>query len=160
MLVVQTWNTKTRPALPATILTIWVASFQADSGSSGNRFYRARAYYVADSAVTGRPALFRNGEEIAENVEDLQVRYGVDTDETDRLMVISRHRRYWLNSGLLWDNALAVRVSLRISSGGEGNLTEQPVTLNYDGNTFTAAADDFRLHQVFTTTVGIRNQLP
>ena len=118
------------------------------------------AYYIADSAVTGRPALFRNGEEIAENVEDLQVRYGVDTDEDRQIDGYFTAQEILADSGLLWDNALAVRVSLRISSGGEGNLTEQPVTLNYDGNTFTAEADDFRLHQVFTTTVGIRNQLP
>lgn len=119
------------------------------------------AYYVADSAVTGRPSLFRNGVEIAEDVEDFQVEYGVDTTGDTRI------NQYVTAAGMLaiatpgpaWENVLSVRVNLRISSGEENNLAEQPVTLNYAGTTFTAPTGDLRLHQVFTTTISVRNRL-
>jgi type IV pilus assembly protein PilW len=61
--------------------------------------------------------------------------------------------------GPAWENVLSVRVNLRITSGEENNLAEQPVTLNYAGTTFTAPTGDLRLHQVFTTTISIRNRL-
>lgn len=119
------------------------------------------AYYVANSPVTGRPALFRNGQEIAGDVEDFQVEYGVDTNGDLRI------DQYETAAGMVtvttfgppWENVLAVRVHLRISSGEENNLAEQPAVLNYAGVTFTADATDLRLHQVFSTTVGVRNRL-
>ncbi|EAQ95819.2 PilW family protein [Congregibacter litoralis] len=119
------------------------------------------AYYVADSAVTGRPALFRNGLEIAEDIEDLQVEYGVDTTGDTRInqYVTAAGMLVIATPGPAWENVLAVRVHLRISSGEENNLAEQPVTLNYAGTTFTADAADLRLHQVFTSTISIRNRL-
>ena len=118
------------------------------------------AYYIADSPLTGRRSLFRNDQAIADNVEDLQVRYGVDTTADNRVDQYVTAAGMAGPPGFPWDDVVAVRVNLRISSGEENNITEQPVTLNYDGTTFTADADDLRLHQVFTATVGLRNRLP
>lgn len=120
------------------------------------------AYYVADSPVTGRPSLFRNDQEIAMDVEDFQVEYGVDTNGDSRIDQYETAATMLtvVTLGPAWENVLAVRVHLRISSGEENNLAEEPVTLNYAGATFTAPAGDLRLHQVFTSTIGVRNRLP
>jgi len=119
------------------------------------------AFYVADSPVTGRPSLFRNGQEIAMDVEDFQVEYGVDTNGDLRVdqYVNAAGMLTVATLGPAWENVVVVRVHLRISSGEENNLSEVPVTLNYAGTTFTAPAGDLRLHQVFTSTIGIRNRL-
>lgn len=117
------------------------------------------AYYVANSPDTGRPGLFRNGEEIAENVEQLQVSYGLDTtfDAQVNDYVTAAEM---LASGTPWDNVLAIRLNVLLSSGDEDNLAEQPVSLTYNGATFNADPDDNRLYRVFTATVGVRNRVP
>jgi len=127
-------------------------------GAEVFRIERA-AYYIANSLETGRPGLYRNDEEIVENVEQFQVSYGLDTtfDAQINEYVTATDM---LASGSPWDNVLAVRLNLLFSSGDEDNLTEQPASLTFNGGTFTAEADDRRLYRVFTATVGIRNRVP
>ena len=114
------------------------------------------AYYVANSPVTGRPALYRNNEEIAENVERLQLRYGEDISNDRR---VDEYRE--ADAVDVWDNVLAVRIDLLISSGEEDNLTEAPASVAMSGeDPAVELAADNRLYRAFSATVGIRNRVP
>lgn len=128
----------------------------------GAEIFRIRraAYYVAESPVTGRPSLFRNDEEIAANVSQLQVRYGVDSTFDARVNDYLTAAEIAVSPVVNMDNVLAVRVDVLIDSGEEDNLTDQPTVLSFDGGTFAAEADDRRLHRAFTATVGVRNRMP
>lgn len=128
-------------------------------GAEVFRIERA-AYYVANVPTPQRPdrlVLLRNGDEIAENVEQLQVSYGLD-DNSDTAVNQYVTAKDMFDNGYPWDNVLAIRLDLLLSSGEEDNLTEEPVSLTYNGDTFTAA--DNRLYRVFTATVGVRNRVP
>lgn len=121
------------------------------------------AYYIANSPVTGRSALFRNGQEIASDIEDLEVEYGIDINADLRIdqYVDAANVAGAGVPGPPWEGVLATRVHLLISSGEENSLAEQPVAgLNYAGGTFNAPAGDRRLYQVFSATISIRNRLP
>jgi type IV pilus assembly protein PilW len=128
-------------------------------GAEVYRIQRA-AYYVADSAVTGERTLFRNDEEIAQNVEQMQILFGVDSTFDARVDSYMTAAQIATDANVTMDNVLAVRVELLFSSGEEDNLTEQPAQLTFAGGTFTAPADDSRLFRVFAATVGVRNRLP
>ncbi len=105
----------------------------------------------------GLPALWRRvndgaAEELVENVEQMQISYGVDTNG-DRQLDEYRAASAVAN----WENVLSVRISLLLA-GVEDNVTEDPQQVTFDGVTFTAG--DRRLYQVMTTTVALRNRLP
>ncbi|MGQ9686034.1 MAG: PilW family protein [Thiobacillaceae bacterium] len=119
-------------------------------------------YYIGLNPA-GRPALYRlsNGaaEELVENVENMQVTYGVDTDG-DR--AVDEYRT--ANSVTDWKHVRSVRVRLLLVSPDD-NLVSPPQTYRYldttgDGIPDPVTATDNRLRYVFTGTVGIRNLLP
>jgi type IV pilus assembly protein PilW len=131
---------------------------------AGAEVYEAvkSAFYIANSPVTGRPSLFRNGDELIEDVERMRVLYGVDTTDDRRVDV-------YLTAGTApldgppavdpdWERVIAVQVNLLISSGPEDGLAEQPVAVPFAGGVFNAT--DNRLYQAFTATIGVRNRLP
>lgn len=147
-------NTGNTSGTPGNYTTALGRSFV---GAEVFRIERA-AYYVGNGP-NGRPVLYRNDEEIAENVEQLQVSYGLDTTfdaQVNQYLTATE----MLNTGSPWDNVIAVRMNLLLSSGEEDNLTEEPVRLTYNNAEFTAPAGDRRLYRVFTATVGIRNRVP
>ncbi|EED31052.1 type IV pilus assembly protein PilW [gamma proteobacterium NOR5-3] len=118
-------------------------------------------FYVANG-VNGRPALFRNGDELVENVERMRVFYGVDTTTNRRIDSYVRAGTAPLD-GLAsvdpdWEGVIAIQIHLLLSSGDEDGLTELPVQVPFAGGTFTAP--DRRLYQAFTTTIGVRDRLP
>lgn len=119
-------------------------------------------YYIRPNAA-GRPALFRLSrgvaEELVENVENLQVSYGVDTDG-DRQVDVFRTA----NNVTDWGAVRSVRVRLLLVSPDE-NLTGAPQTYSFvdtdgDGIPDPVTATDRRLRYVFTSTIGLRNRLP
>lgn len=119
-------------------------------------------YYIRPNA-TGRPALFRLSrgvaEELVENVENMQVTYGVDTDG-DRQVDVFRTADNVPN----WGAVRSVRVRLLLVSPDD-NLTGAPQTYNFvdtngDGVPDPVTATDRRLRYVFTSTIGLRNRLP
>lgn len=114
------------------------------------------AFYVTNDAVTGRPSLFRNDRELVPDVEGFRVFFGIDNTLNRRV------DEYVPASGVTnWANVLAVRVELLLSSGEADGFTERPVSLPFAGGTFIPAdADDSRLYQVYSVTVGLRNRLP
>ncbi|HFD80826.1 MAG TPA: prepilin-type N-terminal cleavage/methylation domain-containing protein [Gammaproteobacteria bacterium] len=111
------------------------------------------AYYVAPG-LSGSPSLFRmadgNAMELVEGVENLQVRYGEDTDG-DRTADI------YQDAGAVtdWSKVVSVRLHLLLRTDEDG-LATSPPTYTFNGNSITAA--DRRLRREFTTTVTLRNR--
>lgn len=92
-----------------------------------------------------------NSEVLVDNVEDMQITYGID-DDAD--LTVNQYVR--ADQVANWSNAIAVRISLLVRSS-EDNVLEVSQEYAYNGATVTAA--DERLRQVFTRTVGVRNRL-
>lgn len=118
-------------------------------------------YFIGTNA-NGNPALFRlphDGvvnldEDLVENVETMQLLYGVDADG-DRVV----DDYVAANAVTDWKNVLSVKLALLLRgptevSRGELNTT----TYSFYGTTIDPP-DDRRVRQLFTATVGIRNRI-
>jgi type IV pilus assembly protein PilW len=132
----------------------------------------SKFYYVADNPATGRPGLYvqgltGGGQELLEGVEDLQLEFGVDSDN-DLVIdawktannVTDAEWESWDCSvtnpdGADCDLVRAVRYSILVRS--EENVLTEPQKYTFNGADVTAT--DRRLRQIFTSTVGIRNRL-
>ena len=120
---------------------------------------QSHAFYVAPSQTgTGRSlwslALNDSGSpsavELIEDVEDMQLEYGEDTG-TDG----TPNRYVTADSVTNWDNVIAVRISLLLSTR-EDNLTSVPQTYRYNGEDITAT--DRRLRRSYSSVVTLRNR--
>jgi len=118
-------------------------------------------YYIR-TGVLGRPALWRQeganlAQELVEGVENMQIRYGVDTD-TDRVP----NQYLQANAVTDFNNVVSVRVDLLLQSI-EDNLTNAPQTYIYNNVTCPGGAGcpptDRRYRQVFSATIGLRNKI-
>jgi type IV pilus assembly protein PilW len=121
------------------------------------------------TGVNGRPALFQlrlqSGvsasfvpETLAEDIDTMQVRYGVDIDNDG---AINR----WetadaVNAGVNWLNVISVEVTLLARATEEYGQETDVAIYNVGGGTRFDPSDDRRLRQVFSTTIGVRNRLP
>ena len=112
-------------------------------------------YFIAAGA-SGEPALYRRefdaaAQELVEGVENLQILYGVDTDSDD-------FPNQYLDADSVADfnDVVAVRIMLLMRSIDD-NVTEDQQTYTYNGATVTAG--DFRIRQVFSTTIALRNRI-
>lgn len=132
--------------------------------------YEPTAYYIGwSSAGEGRRSLYRRGltpaaaVELVQDVEDMQVLYGLDTNNDNA--VDSYSTATAVQAANDWRSVRSVRISLLIRSR-DNNVTTATQAINYDANgdgtaeALTLDAADRRLRQVFTTTIGIRNRLP
>ncbi|WP_413436834.1 PilW family protein [Sulfuriferula sp. GW1] len=139
-------------------------------------------YYIGTNPA-GEPALFRQrltqaggvttttAEELVEDVQDMQITYGVDTtpaatgnvddpgdgavDEyvtADQVTVDAPGT----TNAKKWARVLSVRISLLMRTSDD-NITTAPQTYTFNG--VTTAPADRRLRKVFTTTIAIRNRL-
>ena len=93
-----------------------------------------------------------NTQPLVENVEDMQITYGVDANGTGSA-------NYYVNASSVtnWSQVVSLHVSLLLRSE-EDNLT--PVAQTYQYNGIATTAVDSRLRAVFSTTVALRNLLP
>jgi len=114
-------------------------------------------YYVRQTGTaSGRPALWRQvggaaAQELVEGVQDMQIRYGVDTDGDQ---VPNQYLQ--ANAVTDFNNVVSVRVDLLLQSI-EDNLTNAPQPYTYNGLATTPA--DRRYRQVFSATIGLRNKI-
>ncbi len=117
-------------------------------------------YSIKNGAAVDRmgnpvPALFRSefgvDQELIEGVEDMQILYGVDTDND------SVPNRYNTSNNVAnFGNVISIRVMLLVRTVDD-LVTEQPQVFTFNG-TQTVAADR-RLRQVFTSTIALRNRI-
>lgn len=85
-------------------------------------------------------------EVLVDDVEDLQIEYGIDTDNDLTVNTYVAADVVDLDPGLEWSNAVAVRIAVTARSA-ETNVTED------DGT------GDGRVRKTFTRTIGVRNRL-
>lgn len=122
--------------------------------------------YSIGTNPAGNPALYRavdgTGQELVENVKDMQIVYGVDTDGDGAVNAYVR-----ADQVTKWEDVLAVRVSLLLRSP-EAKIATGPPSVFWDtnndgGNDFDAATDADaqarRLLYVYTSTFGLRNRV-
>jgi type IV pilus assembly protein PilW len=123
-------------------------------------------YFIGTNPSGGR-SLYRSTindgtVELADNVWDMQVVYGYDTNGDGAADIY-----YTANAVPAWQNVVSARISLLMVSAD--NVLSGAQTYQYFSDAATArsavtpaaaAVDRLRLHQVFTTTVGLRNRLP
>lgn len=125
------------------------------------------AFYIGRSEVTGAPALFQLrlgrasdntagffAEELVDNVETMQVRYGEDTTGNSAVDTWQR-----ADQVLEWSEVRSVEISLLVRAPDEYGTDIDTAAYNLNRSIY-APVDDRRLRQVFSTTVGIRNRLP
>ena len=116
-------------------------------------------YYVATNPA-GELGLYRkvgsaNAQELVSGVERMRVQYGEDTSQN---WLADEYRL--ADDVNNWARVVSARLHLLLR-GPDNNLipaADHPMTYPFAGGTFTAP--DRRLRQVFSTTVGVRNQLP
>lgn len=89
---------------------------------------------------------------IVENVENIQILYGENTDG-DVFGVADRYVPY--NNVGSWDRVVSLRISVLIRTQ-ENNLVAAPQPYSFNGATTTPT--DRRLRRVFTTTITLRNR--
>jgi type IV pilus assembly protein PilW len=111
-------------------------------------------YYIA-SNPGGEPALYRQRlskgvpvtEELVEGVQDMQIRYGVDTDG-DKSVDSTQTATGVTN----WDQVQTVQISLLMRS--ENNVLDRSQTYTFNGADTTPA--DRRIRKVFNATIAVR----
>jgi type IV pilus assembly protein PilW len=124
------------------------------------------AFYIGVGA-NGAPALFQlrlawqtaaltafQEEELVSNVESMQIRYGIDTnnDETINTWVPASGVTDWLE-------VVSVEITLLARAPDEYGTEVDTADYTLGAMTFDPV-DDRRLRQVFSTTIGVRNRLP
>lgn len=124
----------------------------------GSRIVRMNSYlyYVAENA-DGVSALYRAGlggtnEELVPGVQDMQIEYGLDTDDNGNV------DSYEDASGVGdWGEVIGLRISLLVYSLEE-NVLNEAQTLSFNGS--NVSPPNQRLGHAFTTTIALRNRLP
>lgn len=122
--------------------------------------------YFIGTNPAGKRSLYRNvsnavpvtvapappATELVEDVWNMQVQFGVDTNDDDAA-------DDYINPAAVtnWTQVVSTRISLVMVSP-ENGITTSAQTYTLNGAAVTAT--DRRMYQVFTTTVGIRNRLP
>ncbi len=121
-------------------------------GGDASIFAVQQIVYTIGPGSEGQPALFRNGQELLDGIEDLQILYGEDTDG-------SGVANYYVPADQVVDmqNVISVRFAI-VARSYDDNLTGGPAQ-NFVVLGANAVAPDNRLRQVYTSTVTVRNRL-
>ena len=111
--------------------------------------------YSIAAGANGEPSLFRtefgNAQELVEGVENMQILYGIDSDNDQ-----FPNQYVTSNNVADFDDVVAIRVGLLVRSI-EDFVAEAPQTYTFNGVTTTPA--DRRIRQVFSTTIALRNRI-
>lgn len=91
-------------------------------------------------------------EELIDNVENMQIEYGEDTDLMEDW---TADRFVTAGSVADWKKVVSIRLSLLLRSK-DANLATKPQTYTFNGTTVTAT--DHKLRRVFSTTITLRNR--
>ena len=97
----------------------------------------------------------RDGEELVEGIQNLQVRYGIDTNNDGFANRYITAPDPWTTADLA--NVRTLRVELVVRSLANG-ITRAPVPYTLEGNVITPAAGDLHLYKVMTSTITLRNK--
>jgi len=124
------------------------------------------AFYIGQGA-NGRPSLFQlrlqwvdattsefDAEELVTGVDTLQIRYGLDTDN-------SGAPNTWISADGVgdWADVLSAEITLLVRADEEYGSEPDTVVYSLVDMQFDPV-DDRRLRQIYSTTIGMRNRLP
>ena len=128
---------------------------QTYGGDSSLLKLQSVRYFIANGA-SGEPALWRdfNGtnQELIDGVEQMQILYGIDTDDTDT------PNQYVTSDNVAdWNEVVTVRLMLLLRSPENVSL-DAPQTYRF--NNANQVAPDNRLRQAISTTIALRNRIP
>jgi type IV pilus assembly protein PilW len=176
IVVFQITNSGTITGDPASIEHAATGSSPGNSSNDLHKIFTgaevtrlsAKTYYIGTGA-SGQPALYRrtpiNGsQELIEGVENMQVVFGVDDagicgTGSSNDGAIDCYRRADQITAAAWPNVRSIQIRLLLRSL-ENNLTPVSQPIDYNGATVNSGTGaDRRLRQVFTSTIGLRNQL-
>ena len=112
--------------------------------------------YFIDTGASGQPSLFRREfdnppEELIEGVEEMQILYGIDTDDDE---FPNQYRS--ADAVADFDDVVAVQVMLLLRSIDDF-VAQNPQTYTFNGVTVTAA--DRRIRREFSTSIALRNRI-
>ena len=126
-------------------------------GADATVFSTEEIIYSVAMGSEGEPALFRNGQEYLDGVEDFQVLYGQDLEPPGAAG--SGVANYYVPADQVADmsSVISIRFAVVVRSY-VANLTGG-VAQNYSVLGANAVAPDTRLRQVYTSTVTVRNRL-
>lgn len=151
---------------PANNATAWGPNQSFGLGGEVGRL-ETHAYYIGQNAISLRPGLFQlrlqwqnattsgfTPEELVTGVDTLQVRYGLDTDN-------SGAPNNWVSADGVgdWSAVLSAEITLLARANTEYGSEIDTVVYNLVDTQFDPV-DDRRFRQVFSTSVGLRNRLP
>lgn len=142
----------------------------SNSANTGNRIgtygpdsfiFKVQQFtYFIGTNPNGKRALYRTSltegtAELVEDVWDMQLSYGVDTNSDNAADTYSTATE--VTAAANWPRVMSARISLLLVSPEDG-IVSNAQTYNFNGASVTAT--DRRMYQVFTSTIGIRNRLP
>jgi type IV pilus assembly protein PilW len=138
-------------------------AFHVDSRAAVYRFDEV-AYFIGNNPA-GHPGLYRSSsnsgtEELVENVEDMDIVYGLDTSSPPDGIADTFVKAAAVTD---WSQVVSVRISLLVV-GQDTSVTTGAQTyvlrdLDGDGVPDAQTATDSRLRQVFTSTMALRNRI-
>lgn len=132
--------------------------FSRAYGPSATAYAARERIYTIDTTPEGEPALVRtvngNRQVLVAGVQDMQLTYGVDTNNDETVNVYVQ-----ANNVGNWEDVLAVRMALLVRSRDD-NVVDTSQTYYFPGPDNAQAAPDRRLYQAFNATTTIRNRLP
>lgn len=126
-------------------------------GSDATVFSVQEIIYSIGTGSEGQPALFRNGQELLDGIEDLQLLFGEDTDAPGSGG--SGVANYYVPADQVIDmtRVISVRISVVTRSYNDNLTNGLQQTYSVLGTNRTSA--DTRLRQVYTSTVAVRNRI-
>jgi len=102
--------------------------------------------------ASGRPALWCNAAEVAESIENIQIRYGEDTN-VDGLVDSFVNFDNLINAA----NVTTVQIAILVASAREVNLERDTNTYDLLG-TIISPPSDGRIRRVYNTSIKLRNR--
>lgn len=137
-----------------------IQNFTINQYQNGAEVFRiVNTVYFIGTNPAGNPSLYRiafggNAEELVENVEDMVMRFGIDTNND---FIVDN---YVDVAGVAnWRQVLTARISLVFRSSNTNVASEDQTSYVVEYAQVNFAADR-RLRQVATATFGLRNRLP
>ena len=125
-------------------------------GADAGMFAVQEIIYTVGTGSEGEPALFRNGAEFLDGVEDLQILYGEDTDAAGSAG--EGIANYFVPADQVADmeRVIGIRIAVVARSDHDNLVTGNAQSYAVLGSSVTAA--DRRIRRVYETTVNIRNR--
>ncbi|RYY73233.1 MAG: hypothetical protein EOO52_18920 [Gammaproteobacteria bacterium] len=149
---------------PGNSVTNWSTQAGAVFKSGAELLLASNTIYFIATGTSQRPSLWQkiNGAsavEILEGVENMSIKYGIDTDAGFDL-IPNIYKKAADVTAAEWDRVVSVRVELLVASIEDNVTTEiQKYSFNVDEVPDPVDPNDHRLRQVFTSAVGIRSRL-